>query len=60
MLCTLTVFAWDEQNGTAQELQTTTTLPVELGKGMSTAEVVVHPSGKFLYASNRGQYHRGV
>jgi 6-phosphogluconolactonase len=54
LLCTLTVFAWDEATGQAQELQTTTTLPVELGKGMSTAEIVVHPSGKFLYASNRG------
>ena len=31
-----------------------TTLPVERGKGMSTAEVQVHPSGKFLYGSNRG------
>ena len=25
------------------------------GKGFSTAEVVVHPSGKFVYGSNRGQ-----
>ena len=25
-------------------------------KGMSTAEVVVHPSGKFLYGSNRGHH----
>ena len=51
---TVTVFAWDEGNGKLSELQTITTLPVKRGKGMSTAEVQVHPSGKFLYGSNRG------
>ena len=51
---TVTAFAWDERKGKLGELQTITTLPVERGKGMSTAEVRVHPSGKFLYGSNRG------
>ena len=51
---TVTAFAWDEEKGKLGELQTITTLPVERGKGMSTAEVQVHPSGKFLYGSNRG------
>ena len=51
---TVTAFAWDEGKGKLSELQTITTLPVERGKGMSTAEVQVHPSGKFLYGSNRG------
>jgi 6-phosphogluconolactonase len=51
---TVTAFAWDEGTGKLSELQTITTLPVERGKGMSTAEVQVHPSGKFLYGSNRG------
>ncbi len=51
---TVTVFAWDEAKGKLSELQTITTLPVKRGKGMSTAEVQVHPSGKFLYGSNRG------
>ena len=27
-----------------------------LGHGLSTAEVRVHPSGKFLYGSNRGHH----
>jgi 6-phosphogluconolactonase len=51
---TVTAFAWDEVNGKLSELQTITTLPIERGKGMSTAEVQVHPSGNFLYGSNRG------
>jgi 6-phosphogluconolactonase len=51
---TVTAFTWDEWQGKLTELQTITTLPVERGKGMSTAEVQVHPSGKFLYGSNRG------
>ena len=51
---TVTAFGWHEAKGKLSELQTITTLPVEPGKGMSTAEVQVHPSGKFLYGSNRG------
>jgi len=51
---TVTAFSWDEMKGKLEEIQTITTLPVERGKGMSTAEVQVHPSGKFLYGSNRG------
>ena len=51
---TVTAFEWDEAKGKLSELQTITTLPVERGKGMNTAEVQVHPSGKFLYGSNRG------
>jgi 6-phosphogluconolactonase len=34
-------------------IQSLSTLPAET-KGNSTAEIVVHPSGKFLYVSNRG------
>ncbi len=51
---TVTAFSWDEGKGKLSELQTITTLPVERGKGMSTAEVQVHPGGRFLYGSNRG------
>ena len=36
------------------EIQTLSTLPGKLEQGDSTAEVQVHPSGKFLYGSNRG------
>ncbi|GAB4135119.1 MAG: lactonase family protein [Planctomycetaceae bacterium] len=52
---TVTAFAYDAQKGTLTPLQTITTLPkIFKGRGLSTAEVQVHPSGKFLYGSNRG------
>ena len=51
---TVTAFGWNEGQGRLNEVQTITTLPEERAKGMSTAEVQVHPSGKFLYGSNRG------
>lgn len=53
MNSTLTAFSWDAEKGVLAELQTLPTLPAE-HKGNSTAEVVVHPSGKFVYGSNRG------
>src|SRR5262249_44400737 len=53
-LGTVTAFAYDAEKGTLKEVQTITTLPHEVRQGYSTAEVVVHPSGKFLYGSNRG------
>jgi 6-phosphogluconolactonase len=53
---TLTAFAADPERGTLTEIQTLSTLPEGLSvqEGFSTAEVQVHPSGKFLYGSNRG------
>lgn len=54
MLCTMTAFEWDSGRGALKEMQTISTLPGELAKGFSTAEVYVHPSGKFVYGSNRG------
>jgi 6-phosphogluconolactonase len=52
--CTVTAFAYDADHGTLSEIQTVPTMPVAVARGHSTAEVVVHPSGKFLYGSNRG------
>ncbi|HUQ92169.1 MAG TPA: beta-propeller fold lactonase family protein, partial [Bryobacteraceae bacterium] len=42
--------------GVLKEIQTASTLPkdVPVTSNLSTAEVQVHPSGKFLYGSNRG------
>src|SRR5262249_34345731 len=55
MASTVTVFRWDMAKGTLSELQTISTLPDDVDKRKnSTAEVVVHPRGKFLYGSNRG------
>lgn len=52
---TITAMAYDAQNGSFQEIQTISTVPAGTTlKRNSTAEVQVHPSGKFLYGSNRG------
>ncbi len=56
MLCTMTAFAWDSRRGTLKEIQTVSTVPGAVEKGFSTAEVYVHPSGKFVYGSNRGHH----
>jgi 6-phosphogluconolactonase len=52
--CTTTAFAWDGKKGALSEIQTISTLPGELQRGYSTAEIYVHPSGKWVYGSNRG------
>jgi len=51
---TVTVFAWDAKRGALKDLQTITTLPAGYATETYTAEVAVHPSGRFLYGSNRG------
>jgi len=51
---TLTLADYDPKDGSLTERQILPLLPPDF-KGLSTAaEVVVHPSGNFLYASNRG------
>ena len=57
MQCSVTAFAYDAAKGALTPIQTVTTLPNGFdGKNYSTAEVQVHPSGKFLYGSNRGHH----
>jgi 6-phosphogluconolactonase len=51
---TVTVFANDSRNGSLSTLQTLPTIPKGFTAHNDTAEIVVHPSGKFLYVSNRG------
>lgn len=41
-------------DGILEPGQTVSTLPADFQGGNSTAEIKVHPSGKFLYVSNRG------
>jgi 6-phosphogluconolactonase len=50
---TVTCFAWDGQRGSATKLQSVSTLPAPT-EGNSTAQIVAHPNGRYLYASNRG------
>jgi 6-phosphogluconolactonase len=53
---TLAAFSHDETHGGLTQIQTLSTLPPgqAIETGYSTAEVLVHPSGRFLYGSNRG------
>lgn len=52
---TVTAMNYNSKNGAFQKLQTISTVPEGTrAKGNSTAEIQVHPSGKFLYGSNRG------
>jgi 6-phosphogluconolactonase len=57
---TVTVFGYRSRSGTLTEIQSISTLPDSITTaaaqeaGYSTAEIQVHPSGKFLYVSNRG------
>ena len=51
---TLTAFAYDATRGRLKELQTVSTLPEQFTGKSSCAEVQVHPSGRFVYGSNRG------
>ena len=54
--CTIAAFTRDTSTGALTPLQTITTLPdgETVKQGFSTAEVILHPSGRFLYGSNRG------
>jgi 6-phosphogluconolactonase len=54
MGATMTAFAYDAKRGSLKELQTVSTLPADFTGAKSCAEVQVHPSGKFVYGSNRG------
>jgi len=51
---TMTAFAYNATSGALKEIQTVTTLPDGFDGSNSCAEVRVHPSGDFLYGSNRG------
>src|SRR2546421_1872825 len=54
MASTVTVLAYDAANGSLSTLQSLSTLPENFNGNSSTAEIAIHPSGKFLYVSNRG------
>ncbi|MFO0940798.1 MAG: lactonase family protein [Pirellulales bacterium] len=52
---TMTAAAWDEASGKLSEINTVSTLPDGIDKkGFSTAEVLVHSTGKYVFGSNRG------
>ena len=52
---TITAFNFDAEKGTLTPIQDISTVPDNANRiGLSTAEVQVHRSGKFVYGSNRG------
>lgn len=51
---TVAVFSFDAAAGVLHPLQTISTIPKGFAGQNDDAEIVIHPSGKFLYASNRG------
>lgn len=54
LAATITAFAYDAENGMVGEIiQTVGTVPQDFPEDKSTAEIMVHPSGQFLYGSNR-------
>lgn len=55
---TVIVCDYDAAKGALKQKQVLSTLPKGMKrKGGSTAETVVHPSGKFVYVSNRDPYN---
>lgn len=51
---TVTAFSFDAAAGTLTRIQTIASIPKDFSKLDESAEIEVAPSGKFLYASNRG------
>ena len=49
-----TVLAATYRDGGLAQIGTNPTLPPDFAGGNTTAEIEVHPNGKFVYASNRG------
>ncbi|MFK7932542.1 MAG: lactonase family protein [Saprospiraceae bacterium] len=52
----VSVFNLNVATSTFKNLQTISTLPSDFTGFNKSADIHVHPSGKFLYASNRGDY----
>jgi len=51
---TVTAFRFDPATGLLAQIQNVSTLPADYVGKNSTAQILVHPSGRFVYGSNRG------
>jgi 6-phosphogluconolactonase len=51
---TVSVYRYGGAGGALHPVQTISTIPKDFTKLNEDAEIEIHPSGKFLYASNRG------
>ena len=58
VICELTsniaAFKWNASAGTLRQFQHISTLPLSFTAANTTAEIAVHPNGRFVYGSNRG------
>jgi 6-phosphogluconolactonase len=54
MASTVVTYSYDAPTGQLHELQTVPLLPKGYSGRTEAAEIEIHPSGKFLFASNRG------
>ena len=54
LVSTVQAFGYDKKTGRLSTIQTISSLPDGFKGNNSTAEVQVHPNGKFVYGSNRG------
>jgi 6-phosphogluconolactonase len=52
--CTIIRFGWDSNRGVLTQHETVSTLPKDFTGTNTCAEILVHPGGKFIYATNRG------
>jgi 6-phosphogluconolactonase len=51
---TVEVMRWNDAEAGMDHLQTLSTLPADYKEYSTTAEIRLHPSGRFLFATNRG------
>ena len=52
--CSVTAYSLDTSSGTLQAFQTASTLPDDYQGSNTCAQIQISPSGRFLYAPNRG------
>jgi 6-phosphogluconolactonase len=53
---TLTVLNWDAQSGKLAAIQTISTLPDDFSAAGWCADIHVHPNGRYVYGSSRGNH----
>ena len=51
---TIVTYKWDESTGTLGEIGAISTLPSSYDGANQPSEIVVHPSGEWVYGANRG------
>ncbi|MBW3544237.1 MAG: lactonase family protein [Bacteroidetes bacterium] len=54
---TIEAFNISPENGALERFQTISTLQAHTTAAAASADIHIHPSGKFLYASNRGEHN---